>query len=318
MAPRHGDARPARTVGPGRVATSPRRAGSTRCVAISSRTPRTSSRPRPHRSRRRPKRSCTAGVRPGRGPPLRRTTRARGGPAVADRRRPPRPVPAGDRAASSHDRVHLDALVREEAQRFEEAAVEAGLHARPSTPPVPAVRGSARDLSLLVRNLIDNAIRYTKAGGTVVASVSADDGAVRLRVHRHGLGIPSTDLPRVFERFYRVDRARSRETGGTGPRLAIVRHVAENHGGTVSVESELGPGLDVRGPAAAARQRDARLTPSGARVCCRADDHALPDPSRAHRPSPARRSMDARPVCRSTTAGWRRPMRSRNGSRRSG
>jgi len=86
----------------------------------------------------------------------------------------------------------------------------------------------------------------------VVASVSADDEAVVLRVSDTGTGIPSKELGRVFERFYRVDRARSRETGGTGLGLAIVRHVAENHGGTVTVESELGRGstFEVRLPSA--------------------------------------------------------------------
>jgi two-component system, OmpR family, sensor histidine kinase SenX3 len=107
---------------------------------------------------------------------------------------------------------------------------------------VPAVRGSERDLSLLVRNLLDNAIRYTKADGTIIAAVTTDNGSVVLRVSDTGTGIPSKDLTRVFERFYRVDRARSRETGGTGLGLAIVRHVAENHGGTVTVTSELGRG----------------------------------------------------------------------------
>ncbi len=118
-------------------------------------------------------------------------------------------------------------------------------------PAVPAVIGSGRDLSLLVRNLLDNAIRYTRADGTIIASVAADNGSVVLRVSDTGSGIPSKDLTRVFERFYRVDRARSRETGGTGLGLAIVRHVAENHGGTVSVTSELGRGstFEVRLPA---------------------------------------------------------------------
>ena len=116
----------------------------------------------------------------------------------------------------------------------------------------------------MVRNLLDNAIRYTKAAGTVVASVSADDGSVVLRVTDTGTGIPSKELGRVFERFYRVDRARSRETGGTGLGLAIVRHVAENHGGTVTVESELGVGstFEVRLPSAIADAdgSDGRLT----------------------------------------------------------
>ena len=149
------------------------------------------------------------------------------------------------------DRIHLDALVREEGQRFEEIAREARLTIDVEASSVPAVRGSGRDLSLLVRNLLDNAIRYTREDGTVLATVTADDGSVVLRVEDTGIGIPSKDLPRVFERFYRVDRARSRETGGTGLGLAIVRHVAENHGGTVTVRSELGRGsvFEVRLPA---------------------------------------------------------------------
>jgi len=99
---------------------------------------------------------------------------------------------------------------------------------------------------------LDNAIRYTRADGTIIAAVAADNGSVVLRVSDTGSGIPSKDLTRVFERFYRVDRARSRETGGTGLGLAIVRHVAENHGGTVTVTSELGRGstFEVRLPTA--------------------------------------------------------------------
>lgn len=150
------------------------------------------------------------------------------------------------------DHVRLDALVREETSRLEDAALEAGLRMDVEVAPVPPVRGSGRDLSLLVRNLLDNAIRYTGAAGTVIASVRADNGSVVLRVTDTGSGIPSKELTRVFERFYRVDRARSRETGGTGLGLAIVRHVAENHGGTVTVQSELGMGstFEVRLPTA--------------------------------------------------------------------
>ena len=140
------------------------------------------------------------------------------------------------------DRPRLDIIVREEALRFREVAVETDLTLTIDVAEVPAVRGSTRDLSLLVRNLIDNAIRYTKPGGTVVVQVSATDDQVHLYVRDDGVGIPTRDLSRVFERFYRVDRARSRDTGGTGLGLAIVRHVTENHGGTVRVASELGRG----------------------------------------------------------------------------
>jgi two-component system, OmpR family, sensor histidine kinase SenX3 len=140
------------------------------------------------------------------------------------------------------ERLRLHTVVREEAQRFREAAAESGLTLTVDAPDVPPVRGAARDLALLVRNLIDNAIRYTKAGGNVSVRVAAAEDHVQLTVSDEGVGIPSRDLPRVFERFYRVDRARSRDTGGTGLGLAIVKHVTENHGGTVRVTSELGRG----------------------------------------------------------------------------
>jgi signal transduction histidine kinase len=148
------------------------------------------------------------------------------------------------------EQVHMDALVREEGGRFAEAALGSGLSIDIEAGPVPVLLGSGRDLSLLVRNLLDNAIRYTKGPGRVVASLTTDNGTVVLRVADTGIGIPSKELPRLFERFYRVDRARSRETGGTGLGLAIVRHVAENHGGSVTVESELGRGstFEVRLP----------------------------------------------------------------------
>ncbi|MGZ8606894.1 MAG: sensor histidine kinase [Actinomycetota bacterium] len=150
------------------------------------------------------------------------------------------------------DVVALDAVLRDEGERFEEPAAEAGVHLTISANGPARVHGSARDLALLVRNLVDNAIRYTAAGGSVDVALAADDGEAVLTVSDTGVGIPTRDLPRVFERFYRVDRARSRETGGTGLGLSIVRHVVENHGGRVSVDSELGRGtrFEVRLPAA--------------------------------------------------------------------
>jgi signal transduction histidine kinase len=138
--------------------------------------------------------------------------------------------------------VALDAIVRDEGERFEEPAAEAGVGLSVQAGGIPRVRGSSRDLALLVRNLVDNAIRYTRPGGKVDVDLTTDDGEVLLAIVDTGLGIPSRDLPRIFERFYRVDRARSRETGGTGLGLSIVKHVAENHGGTVGVRSRLGEG----------------------------------------------------------------------------
>lgn len=141
--------------------------------------------------------------------------------------------------------VRLDSLVAEEARRFEERAREAQLTLDVRTDPVPTLHGSERDLALLVDNLIDNAIRYTPAGGNVDVSVSGSDGGILLRVADTGIGIPQRDLSRVLERFYRVDQGRSRRSGGTGLGLSIVRHVAENHGGSVSLSSELGRGTTV-------------------------------------------------------------------------
>jgi two-component system sensor histidine kinase SenX3 len=104
------------------------------------------------------------------------------------------------------------------------------------------IRGDRRQLVSAVHNLVDNAIKYSEDGSLVEVTVSHEDDWIEITVADHGIGIPSRDLERVFERFYRVDRARSRETGGTGLGLAIVRHVAGNHGGDVRVESREGEG----------------------------------------------------------------------------
>jgi two-component system sensor histidine kinase SenX3 len=106
------------------------------------------------------------------------------------------------------------------------------------------VVGDRRQLVSAVYNLLDNSVKYSTAGSRihVRAIVDQDLDRVHLSVEDAGIGIPRRDLDRVFERFYRVDRARSRVTGGTGLGLAIVRHVASNHGGDVSVESTEGVG----------------------------------------------------------------------------
>lgn len=106
--------------------------------------------------------------------------------------------------------------------------------------------GDRRQLTSAVGNLIENAVKYSEAGQAVEVACTAGDDLVELVVTDHGVGIPARDLDRVFERFYRVDRARSRETGGTGLGLAIVRHVATNHGGQVTVESVEGEGSTFR------------------------------------------------------------------------
>jgi signal transduction histidine kinase len=141
--------------------------------------------------------------------------------------------------------VRFDHLAREEVSRIRGQSEEGGVTLEVEAAPV-TVEGSQKDLSLLIGNLLENAIRYTPAGGRVQVAVSAVDRSAVLSVSDSGIGIPSRDLPRVFERFYRVDRARSRATGGTGLGLAIARHVAEQHGGRIEAESELGQGSTFR------------------------------------------------------------------------
>ena len=137
--------------------------------------------------------------------------------------------------------VRLDLLAREEVERVGERTREAGLAVEVAADPV-TVRGSRKDLSLVFSNLLDNAVRYTRSGGTIRVQVSGDNGDAKVTVSDTGIGIPARELPRIFERFYRVDRARARETGGTGLGLAIVKHVAEQHGGNIEATSELGKG----------------------------------------------------------------------------
>ena len=143
------------------------------------------------------------------------------------------------------DTVRLDRVVADEADRLTSAAADSGVRIEPAVEPV-TVRGARGDLALLVRNLLDNAVRYSPEGGRVDVRLAERDGRAVLEVEDTGIGIPTRDLPRIFERFYRVDRARSRETGGTGLGLSIARHIAERHGGRIEAESELGRGSTFR------------------------------------------------------------------------
>jgi two-component system phosphate regulon sensor histidine kinase PhoR len=109
------------------------------------------------------------------------------------------------------------------------------------------VRADHDRLLQILINLVDNAVKYTPAGGVVtVQARRTGDGRVTLSVSDTGIGIPRADLPRITERFYRVDKARSRELGGTGLGLAIVKHLVLAHGGDLAIESEEGRGTTVR------------------------------------------------------------------------
>jgi two-component system sensor histidine kinase SenX3 len=139
--------------------------------------------------------------------------------------------------------VSFSNVVAEAVADVRARAVERGVNLATDIANDVVVRGRAEDLSLLVRNLLDNAVRYTPGGGAVEVALATDGAAQsRLVVRDTGEGIPQRDLPRIFERFFRVDQARARDTGGTGLGLAIVRHVVETHGGSIDVQSELGAG----------------------------------------------------------------------------
>ncbi len=109
-----------------------------------------------------------------------------------------------------------------------------------------ALEGDHRQLLSALTNLVDNAVKYSDPGQSVEVVASASPGMVVLSVTDHGIGIPARDIDRVFERFYRVDQARSRTTGGTGLGLSIVRNVVTNHDGRVEIDSRLGEGSTFR------------------------------------------------------------------------
>ncbi len=112
---------------------------------------------------------------------------------------------------------------------------------------LPAVRADAARLGEILQNLLDNAVQYTPSGGRITVGASADgSNGLAISVADTGIGIPLDQQERIFERFYRVDSARSREAGGTGLGLSIAKHLAEAHGGRISVESELGRGSTFR------------------------------------------------------------------------
>ena len=115
-----------------------------------------------------------------------------------------------------------------------------------------SVRANPRRLYQLIKNLMENAVKYNRDGGAVNLSAASERGVAVIRVHDTGIGIPPEHLDRIFERFYRVDKGRSRELGGTGLGLSIVKHIVNLYGGDVRVDSEVGSGttLTVRLPLA--------------------------------------------------------------------
>lgn len=141
------------------------------------------------------------------------------------------------------DEVDAATVVSEAVSRVSPLAVKSAIRLTmvDLEPPLKVI-GDRRQLVSAIGNLIENAVKYSEAASCVEISMWADNNLVCFGIKDYGVGIPMRDLDRIFERFYRVDRARSRDTGGTGLGLAIVRHVANNHGGEVSVTSVEGEG----------------------------------------------------------------------------
>jgi two-component system sensor histidine kinase SenX3 len=166
-------------------------------------------------------------------------------------------VEAQERAG--REPLSVATLVGDAVDQVRWAAESAGIEIDSSSVPSNLrIDCDRRQVVSAIFNLLDNAVKYSEPGDPVEVSAEVVGDRCAIAVRDHGIGIPSRDLERVFERFYRVDRARSRQTGGTGLGLAIVRHVAQNHGGEVIVESHEGEGttFTLRLPASAPAARD--------------------------------------------------------------
>ena len=141
--------------------------------------------------------------------------------------------------------VPLRAFVSETAAMFARDAAKKDVHLVNQVPADLSVQADRDRLSQILVNLVDNAVKYTPKGGHVRFLAAEETGHVRLTIQDTGQGIPASELPRITERFYRVDKARSRGEGGTGLGLAIVKHLVQLHGGTLQIDSEYGKGTTI-------------------------------------------------------------------------
>jgi two-component system phosphate regulon sensor histidine kinase PhoR len=139
--------------------------------------------------------------------------------------------------------VFLRGIMRDWEKKFATKNLQAELDVSDDLPPLRADEGRLQEI---VYNLLDNAVKYSPPGGRILVRAERTDDTICLSVADNGAGIPARDLPRIFERFYRADKARHRELGGTGLGLSIVKHIAQLHGGSVEAASEIGRGTTVR------------------------------------------------------------------------
>jgi two-component system phosphate regulon sensor histidine kinase PhoR len=136
----------------------------------------------------------------------------------------------------------LDALLLDAADVVRPIAEKSRIRLEVEPAPEALVRCDSEAVSQILSNLLDNAIKYTPAGGTITVGAQISGESAEVFVKDTGIGIPAEELPRLFERFYRVDKARSRELGGTGLGLSIVKHLVAAHEGVTRVESRVGEG----------------------------------------------------------------------------
>jgi two-component system phosphate regulon sensor histidine kinase PhoR len=136
----------------------------------------------------------------------------------------------------------LSLLLSEVVERHRPQAFDRALGLRLTAPASIQIHGARDQIEQVFANLVDNAIKYTPPSERIEVTAETLGDSVRVQVQDTGLGMLQEHLPRIFERFYRVDKARSRESGGTGLGLAIVKNIVEAHGGQVSVQSEFNHG----------------------------------------------------------------------------
>ena len=148
--------------------------------------------------------------------------------------------------AQQRRQLNVAEVVRTQIHRLEPAATERGIAIKHDLPASAVLIAVPEDIRSIATNLLENAIRYNRDGGTVEVRLAREDGTVVIEVSDTGDGVPEQDRDRIFERFYRVDKARSRAAGGTGLGLSLVRHATERHGGTVTLRSEVGVGSTFR------------------------------------------------------------------------
>ena len=143
--------------------------------------------------------------------------------------------------------VDMASLLEEVTREFSANAAAAGVGLElESAPEEMLVRGDSLYLKQAIINLVDNAIKYNRPEGTVKVLAQVEDSQLVLQVQDSGIGISQADQQRIFDRFYRVDKSRSRAQGGSGLGLAIVKNIVEGHGGTISVQSALDEGSTFR------------------------------------------------------------------------